>query len=252
MTIAQLITLLVLGFPAPPEMIDPQLPMFLQRAGGLLLTLLITVFSLTIGAVIGTVLALARRDTSTSARGNEFRRRLIRARGYVAAIVVEGIRGLPIMLLVLLIFYLPYRLVSVRVPSFILAIVAFSLYAGVYLSEILRAGFRSVDPELCQVARVLGMTPRQILIKVELPIVGRTMMPDLMNLVVTVFKDTSTLAIVAVPELTYVARQMLSSEPMQYELALFLVLVLYWLPATALSTFAFRIGRRVPLFEAYT
>jgi His/Glu/Gln/Arg/opine family amino acid ABC transporter permease subunit len=239
----QALTLLVFGFPVPPEMIDPNYPIFLQQAGGLLLTLLITLFSLIIGAGVGTTLAVARRNRTTGQR-DALRSVVARTNQLLVAAFVEGIRALPIMLLVLLIFYVPYRVVEIRVPSFALAIAAFSLYAGVYFSEILRAGFRSVDPGLRQAGRVLGLTPWQILWKIELPIACRTMMPDVINLAVTVFKDTSTLAIVAVPELTYVVRQLLMAKPMEYEVALLMVLVLYWMPAMALSMLAFRVDPR--------
>jgi His/Glu/Gln/Arg/opine family amino acid ABC transporter permease subunit len=247
----EILVRLVFGFPVPPEMVDPRFPLLLQRAGGLLLTLLVTVFSLIIGAAIGTILALGRRETTSDTQRSGLKHLVGRAHRYVAAAFVEGLRGLPIMLLVLLIFYLPYRVIEMRVPSFVLAMAAFSLYAGVYFSEILRAGFRAVDPGLREVGRVLGLTPTQILLNIELPIVCRTMMPDLINLAVTVFKDTSTLAIVAVPELTYVARQLLVSKPMEYELALCIVLVLYWVPATILSTFPFRAERRQASLRAY-
>jgi His/Glu/Gln/Arg/opine family amino acid ABC transporter permease subunit len=250
-TVEQLFGALLFGLPMAPEMVDPRFPWFLQQAGGLLLTLLITLFSLIIGAVIGTILALGRRETATPARRSGLERLAFRARVYTAAGLVEGIRGLPIMLLVLLVFYLPYRVADLRVPGFVLATMAFSIYTGAYFSEILRAGFRSVHPELSQAGRLLGLTPRQVLMKIELPIVCRTMMPDLINLAVTVFKDTSTLAIVAVPELTYVARQMLTSEPIRYELALLIVLMLYWLPATVLSTVAFRSERGKAILTAY-
>jgi ABC-type amino acid transport system permease subunit len=88
------------------------------------------------------------------------------------------------------------------------------------------------------------MTPFQILLKIELPLVYRNMKPDVLNLAVTVFKDSSTLAIVAVPEMTYVGRQLLSSEPISYELLMFSILVLYWAPATILSAIALRADRR--------
>jgi His/Glu/Gln/Arg/opine family amino acid ABC transporter permease subunit len=238
MTTENVLTLLLFGFPPPPEMLDPRFPLSLQRSGGLLLTLIITVLSLIVGAGIGTILALSRRDRAGNLR------LISRAPAYVAVVIIEVVRGLPIMLLVLLVFYLPYRLIEVRVPSVVLAVFAFSLYAGVYLSEILRAGFRSVDPGLSQVGRLLGLSPRQILMRIELPLVCRTMLPDLINLAVTVLKDTSTLAIVAVPELTYAARQLLTSKPMQYELAMLGVLALYWAPATFLTALAFRADRR--------
>jgi ABC-type amino acid transport system permease subunit len=244
MNVWQMLVTLLFGYPLPSEMVDPRFPSFLQRAGGLSLSLLITILSLCMGAGVGIVLALSRRESAEDPRINAVNRLLKRTLRYASSILVEGVRGLPILLLVLLTFQLPYRLTGVRFQGVILALAAFSLYAGVYFSEIVRAGFRAVDPRLLQVGRVLGMTPIQILLRIELPLVYRNMVPDVINLAVTVFKDSSTLAIVAVPEMTYVGRQLLTSKPISYELLMLSILVLYWAPATILSTVAFRADRR--------
>jgi len=240
MTISEVAAILLFGYPLPPEMVDPRFPEFLQRPAGLLLTLLITVTSLLIGAVLGTVLALCRREAPEDPHADIVERCLDRAIRVSAAMIVEGVRGLPIMLLVLLVFHLPFRLLGLRFPSFLLAVAAFSLYAGVYFSESMRAGLRSVDSGMYQVGKVLGLTPRQILLRIELPLIYRTMKPDLINLTVTVFKDTSTLAVVAIPEITYVGRQLFMSEPVNYAVVLIIILIAYWLPATMLSALATR------------
>lgn len=244
MTWSDIFVKLLFGYPVPPEMVDSRYPLFLQRPGGLVLTLLITVVSLVVGVAIGTAFALCRPEPGGSSRSDGVGV-MGRPLSYAAGAVVEGVRGLPIMLLVLLTFHLPYRLAELRFPSFVLAIAAFSLYAGVYLSEIVRSGFRSVGPEFRHVGKVLGLSRWQVLLRIELPLVARNMTPDLMNLAVTVFKDTSTLAVVGVSELTYTGRQMLMSEPINYGLVLFLTLVFYWVPATIVSSaFAFRAERR--------
>jgi polar amino acid transport system permease protein len=235
---------LVLGYPQPREMIDPRFPELLQRPGGLVLTLLVTVGSLAIGAVIGALLALYLRATTVRADLPPVERALRRGLRALAAAVMEVVRGIPIMLLVLLVFHLPYRLLEIRVPGVILAMAAFSLYAGVYLCEILRSGFRSVDPALLQAGQVLGLRRTQIFLRIELPIALRNMRPDLVNLAITVFKDTSTLAVVALAELSYTARLILISDPARYGLVLFLVLLCYWVPASALTAVARRAEQR--------
>lgn len=244
MTLRRILVLLLAGHPMPAEMLDPRFPAFLQRVGGFGLTLLITAVSLAVGAGIGLILALLRR--AGAGRGPQ--RPAGRLAGGVlrvaAASVVHVVRGLPIMVIVLLTFHLPYRLAEWRVPAFVLATVAFSAYAAVYVSETVRAGFAAVDVELPQAARVLGLTPRQILWRIELPLVWRTMQPDFIGLAVTVFKDTSALAVVAVPEMTYVGRQMLMSEPVNYGLVLLVMLMLYWAPASVLTGYASRVERR--------
>ncbi len=233
-----LLTLLV-GYPLPPEMVDQRYPMFLQYSGGLLLTIQITVLSLFFGFLMGTGLAVCRRDMALGGARSEARRSVVASvPRWFSIAATECIRGLPIMLLVLLVFDLPYRLLQVRVPAPILATIAFSVYAAAYLSEIVRAGLRSVNPELRHVGKTLGLSRSRILLKVELPIVCRNLMPDFVNLAVTVFKDTSTLAVVAVAELTYTARKMLMSEPIGYVVVWLLVLFLYWAVATALSMYS--------------
>jgi polar amino acid transport system permease protein len=245
MTLSDIVTTLLLGYPLPPEMIDSRYPVFLQRSAGLGLTLLITVLSMGCGCVIGIGLTLCRREATTEWRPHKRLARLVATVLRFASIAVtEVIRGLPIMLLVLLTFDLPYRLFQIRVPGPILAVVAFSTYAGAYLSEILRAGLRSVTPELRYAGKVLGLTRWKILLRIELPIVCRNMMPDLVNLTITIFKDTSTLAVVAVAELTYTARQMLMSEPLNYGLIWIIVLVSYWSVATLLSMYSIYAERR--------
>jgi len=244
MTIARIVRLLLAGYPVPVEMLDRRFPSLPQQVGGFQLTLLVTLVSLVFGAAIGLALALARRRPAGKARVNHPYWLRANAVGLVATAVVETVRGIPIMIIVLVTFHLPYRLASVRAPAFVLATLAFSLYAAVYISETVRAGLESIDADLLHAGRVLGLTRRQILWKIELPLVWRTMRPDFIGLAVTVFKDTSTLAIVAVPETTYVGRQMLMSEPVNYSLVLLAILFLYWAPASILSLYASRVERR--------
>jgi ABC-type amino acid transport system permease subunit len=235
---------LLFGYPVPPEMLNHDHSLLFQRASGLVLTVLITLAGLLVGLAVGVALVACRRNPLTDARRDPGERLLGRALRGAAIAVVEGVRGLPIILIVLVVFSLPYPLTGLRLPSFVLATAAFGLYAGVYVAESLRAGLRAVDPQLREAARVLGLTSRQIFTRIEMPIVYRTMRPDLINVAVTVFKDTSTLAVVAVPELTYTGRQTLMSEPANYGTVLLVVLFLYWAPATALSALAMRAEQR--------
>ncbi len=231
---------LMLGYPPLPESVNRDYPAFLQTTGGLALTLLITFFSLIFGGALGTLLGLLRRDAPKETRRTLLRRGVEGGARLLANGFVEGVRGLPIMLLVLLCYYLPYPVLGVRIPPFLVGIFAFSLYTGVYLSEIVRSGFRSIDPGLRYAGRTLGLPPRIFFFKVELPLALRAMKPDLINLAITVFKDTSTLAMVGVAEITYIGRQTMAAHPKDYALVLGVILISYWVPATLLSLFASR------------
>jgi ABC-type amino acid transport system permease subunit len=237
---------LILGYPVPPEMIDPGYPQILQQTTGFVLTVLITVLSLIVGAVVAAGLVVLRQNPLVDHRRDIVERALGSLARNSSIAIIEVIRGLPIIVLVLLIFSLPYPLAGLRLPGFLLALVAFSLYAAVYFAESMRAGLRSIDPQLRDSARVLGLTRGQILWGIDLPLTLRAVRPDLINIAVTVFKDTSVLAVVALPELTYTSRQMQMSEPADYGVILLLVLVLYWAPAATLSGLAQRLRARRP------
>ena len=232
MTPWDLLRTLIFGYPPPPEMIDPRFPEIFSRAGGLSLTVMIAAGGMAFGVLIGCLLALCRRESFAF-----IPRAVLSVIHFAAAALVETVRGLPVMLLALLAFYLPYILTGRRFPGVILAVAAFSLYAGAYFSELIRAGFRAVPPGLREAGRVLGLGPAGIFIKIELPLVIRNMMPDVVNLAVTVFRDTSILAVVGVAELTYTGRQMMMSQPVNYGLVLLMTMLLYWMPAALISSF---------------
>ena len=223
---------LFFGFPVSDEFVDPAWPMALQRTGGLALSLLLTAVSLGVGLPLAAVLGAGRRGGMLPLR-------------WASVTVIEGIRSLPILLLVLLAFYLPFPLFGVRFPPVILAALAFALYAGAYGAEILRSGLRAVGDGVRDAARVLGLSRGQAFFRVELPIALRTMLPALLGLAITVFKDTSVLVVVAVPELTYTARQIAVAHPVDHILVLFLLLLLYGLCASAAATLVQRFEKRL-------
>jgi ABC-type amino acid transport system permease subunit len=214
--IGHLMQTLLSGYPVPQAMISPGFPVLLQRIGGLLLTVTITAAALLAGFGLGVALVACCRNPLTK-RGRDPGERIVgQALRCTAVAVTEGVRGLPIIVLILLVFNLTYPLTGLGMPGFLMAIVAFGLYAAVYLAESMRAGLRAIDPQLHAAGKVLGLTSPQIFTQIELPLVYRTMRPDLINIAVTVFTDTSALVVVAVPELSYTARQMLVSEPAHY------------------------------------
>ncbi|HEY3322494.1 MAG TPA: amino acid ABC transporter permease [Planctomycetota bacterium] len=236
MSVTHILQTLLWGYPVPPEMMDPRYPLWLQTSGGLVLTLAITGASLCAGAVLGLCLALLRGVRPEGKDpGERFAAAVVR---HGATGVVELVRGLPVMVWVLLVFYLPFRLTGWRIPGVVLGIGAFSIYSGVYMCEIIRAGLRAVEPGWIHAARVLGLSRSQRLRRIESPLLLRTMLPDIVNLAITVFKDSSVLAVVGVAELTYTGRQMQMSEPVQYGTVLLVTLVMYWVVSTATAALA--------------
>ena len=230
MNYEEIIKVLIFGFPVMKEMIDPAYPLFLQSTGGLVLTLIITLLSLFLGGVIAIPLAVIRSRPETIP--DIFSLHLFRSVSalvkHVSILCTEIFRGLPIMIIVLLVFYFPYVLFKLRLPGVILAVFAFSVYAGVYLSDILLSGFKAVDQNRMDAAKVIGLSPFQTLLHIKIPIAVRTMIPAILGTAVTVLKDSSVLMVVAVPELTFTSRQVQMSDPRFYAVILSTVILLYW------------------------
>lgn len=226
MSLAELLRILWEGFPKSAEFVNPRFPEFLQLTGGLQLSLLITIISIILAVIPGFILALCRQKTNEQ---SPFVLKLASSLfSVLAKLYTEIVRGIPIMTLALLFFYLPYPLFKMRVPPVILAVSAFTIYASAYMAEIFRSGFNAVDRNTIDAARILGLSPFSILFRIRLPIAVRAMIPTIVNLGITVFKDTSVLTALAVGELTYSSRLLFVSTPGNYSLILMLVVFIYW------------------------
>ena len=115
--------------------------------------------------------------------------------------------GVTPFLVIVLMLYFALPDVGVRlekVPSFI---VAMSLYSGAYLTEVFRAGLITVPKGLTEAGKAIGLTRLQIALWVVSPVLLRNVLPALGSTFISLFKDTSIAAAIAVPELTFQARK---------------------------------------------
>lgn len=166
---------------------------FDQLLEGLLLSLGLAFVSILIGAVIGLLIAFALTAKS----------------GWVqrpAAAYVTIIRNLPILVLVLFAYFaLPQMGVRLgKIESFVAVL---SIYSGAYLAEVFRAGLISIPKGLTEAGLAIGLTPLQIRLSIIVPLMLRNVLPSLSSTVISLFKDTSLAAAIAVPELTFEARK---------------------------------------------
>lgn len=86
-------------------------------------------------------------------------------------------------------------------------ITALSLYSGAYLTEVFRAGLIAVPRGLGEAGKAIGLTRLQIALWVVSPVMVRNVLPALGSTFISLFKDTSIAAAIAVPELTFQARK---------------------------------------------
>ncbi len=226
MNVTELLTILWQGFPKAAEFINPSYPRFLQLTGGLQLSLLIAICSFLLAIVPAFILAILRQKSNRQA--STINKIVTSFFSVIAKLLTEILRGIPIMTLALLFFYLPYPLFKLRVPPILLAIAAFTIYTSAYMTEIFRSGFNAVNKNTIEAAKLLGLSSFSIFFRIRLPIAIRTMVPTLVNLFITIFKDTSVLTALAVGELTYTSRLLFVSAPGNYTLILILVVSIYW------------------------
>ena len=166
---------------------------FDRLLAGLALGLGLALVSIAIGALAGVVLGFA------SVGKNRAIRALVA--GYVTLI-----RNTPILVIVLIVYFgLPQLGIRLgKLESFVFSL---SIYAAAYLSEVFRAGLLSVPPGLVDAGQAIGLKPRHIALLIVFPIVLRNALPALGSTFISLFKDTSIAAAIAIPELTFEARK---------------------------------------------
>ncbi len=128
---------------------------------------------------------------------------------YLTRTVVWVIRGTPLMLQLLIIFYIPgYVLAESPWPSgetgrFMASAVAFIINYACYFSEIYRGGIQGVPKGQQEAGQVLGMTKSQIFFKVTLLQMIKRIIPPMSNEIITLVKDTSLARIISMQEIIW-------------------------------------------------
>ena len=126
---------------------------------------------------------------------------------YLTHIFVWIIRGVPLMLQVLLVCYVPgFLLGTPLMTRFSSVIVAFVINYACYFSEIYRAGIESIPKGQYEAGQVLGMTKSQIFFKVVLMQVVKRILPPIANEVITLVKDTALARVIMIVEIIQAAQ----------------------------------------------
>ena len=128
----------------------------------------------------------------------------------VFKIYISIMRGTPLMLQLLVVFYGPFYLFGANIGGmyrFIAIILGFSLNYAAYFAEIYRSGIESMPSGQYEAAKVLGYNGRQTFLKIILPQVIKRILPAVTNEVITLVKDTSLAFALAYMEMFTVAKQ---------------------------------------------
>jgi His/Glu/Gln/Arg/opine family amino acid ABC transporter permease subunit len=205
------------------------LVVLLQAAGVSLLLAVAAIVSGTAFATLLTTLAFSRRVPV---------RLFYRLYVYV-------VRGTPLLVLALLVFYsLPA--LNLRSGPYVAGVLVLTLYVGALFAEVFRGGVLAIPAPQWESARSLGLPPLAMVRQVVLPLVLRYTLPPYVNVCVMTVKATSVLSIISVWELTLASREIV-----ERTLAVFTVLVaagaLYFAMCLAIDRLGRRLERRLML-----
>lgn len=122
-------------------------------------------------------------------------------------IIVWIVRGTPLMLQIIIIYYGPALVWGIKLPRFSAALLSFVINYACYFSEIFRGGIQGIPSGQYEAGQVLGMTKSQIFFKVTLLQVAKRILPPMGNEIITLVKDTSLANVIANKEIIMMAKE---------------------------------------------
>ena len=158
--------------------------------GGLGVTLEVALAAIVLGLAVGFLVAVVR---STHDKYGHFPVLNFAAKAYLTII-----RGTPMVVQLLITYYIILRPVDSKV---LIAILAFGINSGAYQAEIIRAGIVSIDPGQMEAGRALGLSYWRTMLRIILPQAVRNVLPALGNEFIVLMKDTSIVGYIALIDL---------------------------------------------------
>lgn len=204
---------------------------------GFLVTLQIFFFTLLGALPLGVLVALGRMSK-------------IKPISWIFRIYISIMRGTPLMLQLMFIFFAPYYIFGVQLSmdwKMGACVVAFIMNYAAYFAEIYRSGIQSIPRGQYEAAEILGLTKAQTFIRIIFPQVFKRIVPALGNEIIVLVKDTSLAFTIGVAEMFTTARAIVSS---QGTLVAFVVAaVFYWVFTFVVEFIIARIEKRLGYYH---
>lgn len=208
-----------------------------QLLGGLGTTISLTLISFAIAMVIGILFGMMSVAPSNVLRT-------------IAAIFVDVVRGIPLMIVAAFIFWgIPNLIESITghqspINDFVAATIALSLNGGAYIAEIVRGGIEAVPKGQMEASRSLGISYSKTMQKVILPQAVKLMLPNFINQFVISLKDTTIVSAIGLVELFQTGKIIIARNYQSFRMYAILA-VIYLIMITILTKFAKRLERKM-------
>jgi general L-amino acid transport system permease protein len=204
--------------------------------GGLPLTLLIALFALTAAYPLGVLLALGRRSKMPAIK-------------LLSVVYIEAIRGVPLISLLFMgsIIFPLFLPEGVTINKILRALVAMALFTAAYIAEVVRGGLQAIPRGQFEAAQSVGLPYILTMRLVILPQALKIVIPPTVSILISAFKDTSLVVIIALFDLLKTSQTVLSNpEWMGFSREMYVfVAILYFLGCFSMASFSRKLEREL-------
>ncbi len=197
-------------------------------------TILIAVLGLIIGIAIGTLIATVRVLPKN--------KRLPRVLNGFCSFYVGLFRGTPIVVQLLVFYYVLLPLLGIKMTSVAVSVVVFGLNSAAYISEIMRSGILSVDIGQMEGGRSVGLSYATTMMRIIIPQAVKNILPTLGNEFIALIKETSVVSFVGATDL-YVAFNYIGSNSYEFMVP-YLVMAIIYIVMVLLITLLIKVMER--------
>jgi len=204
--------------------------------GGLPLTLLLSVFGLTAAYPLGVTLALGRQSRMPMVKG-------------LCIVYIEMIRGVPLISLLFMgsIIFPLFLPEGVTINNILRALVAIILFTAAYIAEVVRGGLQAMNKGQYEAAESLGLNYYQTMRLIILPQALKIVIPPTVSILISAFKDTSLVVIIALFDVLKTSKTVLADpEWMGFSREMYIFLaILYFLGCFSMSQFSRKLEKEL-------
>ena len=176
--------------------------MFSELSSGMITSIEIFVLTLIFSLTLGLIIAFGRMSKITPIR-------------WLFKIYISIMRGTPLMLQLMVVFWGPYYIFGMQISSsyrMVAVLIGFAINYAAYFAEIYRGGIESMPDGQYEAAKLLGYNKVQTFFIIIFPQVIKRILPATTNEVITLVKDTSLSFVIAIPEMFTVAKQIAAAQ----------------------------------------
>ena len=159
---------------------------------GLKITLLVTVFAVLIGVVLGFLIAIVRTTHDKTGK--------LKILNAICKVYLTVIRGTPVVVQLMIIYFIIFG--SVDISNLLINNKKFGINSGAYVAEIIRSGIMSIDNGQFEAGRSLGFNYAQTMMYIVMPQAFKNVLPTLCNEFISLLKETSVSGYIALQDLT--------------------------------------------------